>query len=806
MHRRRGLTTREWRCLPPLAAALLALLAPARSEAAGAAPRLRASIDDLRRAAVVGTHPPRARAEADAGRLAAGARLGGVTLALSRTAAQEAELQALLAAQHDPASPRFHRWLDPEAFAARFGVADEDLDAIVRWAEGHGLRVESISRARDRLRLAGTVAQLEEAFGTELHTYEVEGTSHFAPAADVTVPAALSPLVRAVTGLSSFRPIAHVRPSTRFTSNVSARHYLTPGDVDVIYHVGPARTAGLDGTGVAIAVVGQSDVSTADLEAFQTAAGLPVRAPQLLLVPGTGSAVHRSGDEDESDLDLEWSSAMAPGASIVFVYVGSATNQSAFDALQYAVDHDVAPIISVSYGTCEPALGAADHASLEGVLAQAAAQGQSIVVASGDAGSLDCAGIPGVASTTQQALAVDYPAASAHATAVGGTEFSAADVSTGNTLYWTPATGTDVVVSARSYVPEQVWNDGPGAAGGGGVSVFTPRPSWQAGVTGLPAGTRRVVPDLSLDASSTNAPFLYCSGGSCANGFRDPDGNLTTAGGTSFGAPIFAGMLALLEQKLQGARQGVVAPTLYRLASDAGTYATAFHDVTAGGNQCLGNGCSAAGASAYAAGVGYDAASGLGSIDLTALLDAWPAPSPGFTVVAADTSVAAGGTGASALTVVPVDGYAGTIRWTVTSTPALGAGCLSISDTAVRAGRPAAASLAIRASADACTVAQGAAAIGAVGSPGPAGGPAGLALAGVLGLVLSGRGARRQRRRWGLAALLVLGLGLPACGGGESSGGDVSRAATGRYAVQVVGTDAGVSTITATADLTLTIR
>jgi subtilase family serine protease len=756
------------------------------------------------------------------GRLAGETRLEGVTLVLGRTAAQEEQLQALIVAQHDPASPLYHHWLTPEALGARFGVADADVGQVSAWLERHGLQVDSVSRARDGLRFSGTAAQLEAAFGTELHLYQTVSGSRFAPWADATVPAALAPLVRAVTGMSSFRPRSHLRLGSQFTSSLTGSHFLTPADVEVVYHVTPAHQAGLDGTGVAIAVVGQSAISPPDIEAFQSASGLAVKDPQLVLVPGSGSAVVRTGDETESDLDLEWSGALAPGATIRFVYVGDAANQSVWDALQYAVDQDLAPIVSISYGACEPALSAGEYAAVEATLAKAAAQGQSVVASSGDSGSLDCAGVSGLLPSTQQALAVDFPSSSEYVTGVGGTEFPSADVGASATQYWTAATAVtgDVLASALSYIPEQVWNDGTGAAGGGGVSVLTTRPSWQAGVLGLSSGTNRLVPDLSLDASPANAPYLFCSSdaktgvtGSCSHGFRAADGShLTAAGGTSFGAPVFAGMLALVEQKLGASGLGVVAPTLYRLASDSTTYASAFHDVTLGGNGCApGSGCPPAGGSSYAAGTGYDMASGLGSVDLFSLLATWPASSPGFTVEASDVALAAGGSGAAPLTILPVDGYSGTITWTVSSTPALGQGCLAASSTVVAPGSVAKASVTIRAEASACRASSASAVVRGAGRGATSGGgrlpesAALAALAVMLGLLVPRQATRRPRRRgWGLAAVLLaaLGLGLPACGGGGSSSGPASK---GSYEVQVVGADSASASVTATTTFTLTV-
>jgi subtilase family serine protease len=318
-----------------------------------------------------------------------------------------------------------------------------------------------------------------------------------------------------------------------------------------------------------------------------------------------------SGDEAESDLDLEYSGGIARGATILFVYVGNNSNYSVWDSINYAVDNQIAPIISTSYGDCETDLGSANYSTLNAVLEQAAAQGQSVVAAAGDNGSTDCYGYTNLTTSQQEALAVDFPASSQYVTGMGGTEFPAADVSSSNTTYWESASGSDVISSALSYIPEQVWNDDSSSnglsSGGGGVSALTSRPRWQIGATGIPSGSYRLVPDVSLDASPNNAGYLFCSSdssatgisGSCSNGFRDSDDQyLTVAGGT----------------------------TLYKLASESSTYVSAFHDITSGSNQCTAGSsyCSTSGESDYPATAGYDEASGLGSVDFYNLLLAWP--------------------------------------------------------------------------------------------------------------------------------------------------------------------------------------
>jgi len=615
--------------------------------------RITAAINNAERTQIAGSRSPRALAADDAGAVPAGTKLQGMTLVFSRTAAQEADLQALLAAQQDPASPLYHQWLTPDQFAARFGVSDTDIAKTEAWLQQQGFTVDRVSRSKDRIVFSGEARQVASAFSSPLHYYKSNGETHFAPSEEISVPTALSGLVKDVTDLSNFRPRPHMRQSRsaqpvaspNFTSSQGqGAHFLTPGDVTTIYDVKAAYNAGYTGTGQSIAVMGQSAIVLSDIEKFQTAAGLPIKDPTLTLVPNTGTSAIVTGDESESDLDLEYSGGIAKGATIYFVYTGNNSNSNGvFDSITYAVDTQLAPVISVSYGLCETELSASSYSSLNGTLAQAAAQGQTVVTSSGDDGSTSCNDATTLTATQRQALAVSFPASSQYVTALGGTEFTDAAVATTNTTYWQTASGSDVISSALSYMPEVVWNDDSASglsAGGGGVSSLSPRPTWQTGVTGIPSGNFRLVPDISLSSSPQNAGYLYCSSdstltanntpinGSCSNGFRDANNvYLTVAGGTSFAAPIFAGMLAIINQKQNSTGQGNINSALYTLASNTANYASAFHDITSGTNACTAGAtlCSTAGASAYAATTGYDQATGLGSVDLFNLLNLWPA-------------------------------------------------------------------------------------------------------------------------------------------------------------------------------------
>lgn len=657
-------------------------------------------------AVLPGSVNPRIAPQYETGRMQPGTQLDGMTVYFQPTAEQKAELDALVKAQQTPGSPEYHQWLTPAQYAARFGLSQADIGKVENWLESEGFNVERVSPSLTSITFSGTVEQVETAFSTEMHTYRIDGEEHWANSTNLSIPEALSGVVQAVRNLNDFRPRPQVRfysqsaMSARpaFTSGQTGDHFLTPDDVATIYDIANAYNAGYTGSGETIAVVGQSEIETSDIENFEKALGLPTKDPTMTLVSGTGSAAFSSGDEAESDLDVEYSGAIAKGATIHFYYSGSSGN--VFDALQYAIDQDKEKVISISYGGCETQFVSdqSDYAALETEMEKGAAQGQSIIASSGDTGSTACYGTTGYSTAQQEALAVNYPASSAFVTGIGGTEFPTLDVSGSSSgTYWESASGSDRISSAKSYIPEEVWNDDATtsqglsagnadalSAGGGGVSVLTPRPGWQSGVPGIPSGSYRLVPDISLDASNVNAPYLYCTSdqsawntgspkqqASCNDGFRDSaTGDLTAAGGTSFGAPIFAGMMAIVNQKTSSAGQGVAATELYALAANSATYAAAFHDITSGGNQCTAGSsfCSSAGASEYPATADYDEASGLGSVDFDALLTAWGASTAPTlegsttTVTAANTTDTAGTADAITITVTPSSS-------TVTGTP-----------------------------------------------------------------------------------------------------------------------------------------
>jgi subtilase family serine protease len=677
-----------------MAAVLAAGVFPTRtmaqtgSKSASPAARISAEISGSERSQLPGSQHPLAQATYDSGRVAAGTRLQGISIYFSRTQSQEADLQKLLAAQQDPSSSQYHKWLTPEQFASRFGMADADIAKVQSWLEQQGFSVDSVARSKNMIRFSGTVGQVESAFSTEMHNYNVNGAKHFAPSTALSVPSALAGVVNNVRNLDDFRPKAHVVASrTRgvkpsFTSSVSGSVFFAPGDISTVYDVQPVYQAGFTGTGQSIAIVGQSAVALTDLEAFQSAASLTVKDPTQVLVPGTGSPEIFTGDEVESDLDLEWSGAMAPGATIYFVYTGSNTNYGTFDSLVYAIDNQIGTIISSSYGECEADLGGQN---LESSLEQAASQGQTVISAAGDSGSTDCFvgnNVTNPSLSVQETEAVDYPASSQYVTGLGGTEISTSSSSyvTPGDGYWETASSSDVISSAIKYIPEIVWNEdtaGCGTAdclssGGGGASTLFTKPTWQTGVTGIPTANHRYVPDISLNSATGLPGYLFCTSdtsfwntgqvASCNSGFRDATtGDLTIAGGTSFAAPIFAGMLALINQdKGYTSGQGLINSMLYTLASNSSTYASAFHDITSGNNDCLAGSSYCSSTAGFSATTGYDEASGLGSLDLANLVGVWAA-NTGTALIDTTTSVQASDTAPA---------VNASVTFTITVTPA----------------------------------------------------------------------------------------------------------------------------------------
>ncbi len=599
-----------------------------------------AAVDGTSRGTIAHNVAGRTKAATDLGDAPLDRRMDGVTLFFSRSAAQQTALDQLLVSQQTPGSPLYHHWLTPTQFGEQFGLSAADLAKVKSWLTAQGLSITFAPPSNSLVVVSGTVAQMQQAFGTSIHSLLSKGEQHIANTTDAVVPAAIASVVSGISGLNDFRPQSHARTLTpAFSSGLTGSRFLAPGDFQVIYDSKPLLSAAINGTGATIAVMGQTNLSLPDIASFRAAGGLPAQVPTVVVVPTAPAPTTSGSDVEESQLDVEWSGASAPNAKIVYVTSGNGV----FDALQYAINQTaqpVFPILSISYGSCEPANAASDLTSFSALFQEANAQGQTILASAGDAGATDCDSSPTASSVTAaDGLAVDFPASSPFVTAIGGTMFNDTDA---NWVSLTPSPTTpDQVTSALGYIPETVWNEYSAfssiAAGGGGASLYFAKPSWQVG-TGVPADSARDVPDIALNAAASHVGYLYCipivagdpnaTLDSCTNGFRNALGNLASVGGTSAGTPSFAGVLALVEQKL-GSTTGLgnINPVLYGLGGTA-----AFHDITTGNNSspCAHGSpdCQTATSIGFSAAPGYDQATGWGSIDANNLANAWSTAVP----------------------------------------------------------------------------------------------------------------------------------------------------------------------------------
>lgn len=661
--------------------------------AKGDAPRIREDINDRDLASVPRSHHPLASSRNDRGRVDAALPMKRMMLLLKPSSEQEAALRKLIDAQHDRGSAQYQRWLTPEQFAAQFGPNREDLHKITAWLQQSGFEVSSLARGGQWIEFSGSAAQVEKAFHTEMHHYLVDGETRIANATDISLPKALTPAVYGILSLHNFpkKPFhgklihlqrdpatgefkrtvsiappasdnsrASVNPEFTLNNGGETFHFIAPEDWSRIYNTAPLIKEGVNGSGVSIAVVGaDSRVQLSDIRTFRHIFELPDNDPELIINGIDPGIIPFSAAEEEADLDIEWSGAIAPHAHIKFVTSASTASTNGFDlSLAHIVDNRLAPIMSVSIGGCELFFGPEGNAFLNSIYRQAVAEGMTVVSAAGDTGAAGCD--PQVSEDPAHfGPAVNASASTPYNIAIGGTAFAENGL---DANYWS-ANNRKNLSSAIGYIPETVWNEtcDPNIdsqqcfnsglffldAGSGGPSscvrstIFDdgsfscdagyPKPAWQAGF-GVPRDGVRDLPDVSFAAAAQHDGYLVCVEGSCqttTNNGQTILQNASIVGGTSAGAPTFSGALALLEQK-HGAYQGLLNFKLYQLAASeniAGcnsshkldpTFKSSciFYDVTIGNNDVPG----LPGAHAAA---GFDLATGLGSVNIANLVDQW---------------------------------------------------------------------------------------------------------------------------------------------------------------------------------------
>jgi hypothetical protein len=698
-----------------LAVVFVALLVSA-SASAQVAPLVTQAVDPAQRQVLRNTIHPLVKNAADLGRADSSLAMKDMLLMLQPSASQDAIAQ-YIDGLHNPQSANFHRWLTPEQYAAKFGIADADVKTVSAWLTASGFTVEQVARGKRWIRFSGTASQVENAFQTEIHKYSLNGATEYANAQNISIPAALAPAVSGIVSMSSFRSLPLHTPPQKivrgsngkmqlvpgtaiptlqgtqpaFTdTNGQTVNFLAPADFSTIYDAKPVVSSGINGTGVSIAIAGRSDIAISDIEAFRTISGLPFNDPTVTYANFDPGVV--GGDDIEASLDVEWSGAIAPQASINYVIGATTTTTDGVDiSTSYIVDNVVAPIMSVSFGLCEQLEPDSEIAFYQILWQQAAAEGITAFIAAGDSGASSC-NAP-INPATQYGFGVSALASTPYTVAVGGTELN--DLSNPST-YWNTANGP-FLGSAIGYIPEAVWNESceaatvPSltncafppyniysfAAGGGASSCISrtspdgaeicaggyPKPNWQTG-PGVPQDGVRDLPDVSLSAAAEHDPFIVCFEGGC-EWITNSDGSITLeqadlVGGTSAASPSMASIMALVEQKA-GTFQGVANYELYSLAaaqtsgscdSSSRTNPTqpsscVFNDITAGSNAvpCFSpsNDCGSgpdapvvvgatlpvaeippnAEMNGNSATAGYDLGSGLGSVDISNLVNSW---------------------------------------------------------------------------------------------------------------------------------------------------------------------------------------
>ena len=643
------------------------------------AARVQGSIDTAVRVVLAGNAHPMAQSGADQGAVEDSMPAGRMLLLLQRSPAQEASLRDFVQSAHTPGNPSFHKWLTPKEFGALYGPADSDVAAVTAWLESHGLTVNHVHAGRVAIEFSGTAGQVGEAFQTQIHRYYVNGQTHLANAIDPSVPAALAPVIAGLAPVSDFHPqplltvlgqatfnskTHQATPQWSYPSGGGVFYVLAPGDFATQYDINSVYSSGITGKGQSIAILSESNVDLSLVQAYQSLFNLTSSLPVVVV---DGADPGENGAATEAYLDIELAGAVAPGATVILYTSGGTTLTSGLSlAAMRAVEDDQAGIISLSYGECEMELGLNGNAFWNALWQQAAAQGQTVFVSSGDGGSAGCDNFDSQ-TVAYSGLQVNGLGSTPYNVSVGGTDFyfsqyagTSSAINTQLNTYWSTSSTTAPAVSLKQTIPEQVWNDYFGLnlydggnpsyvssnimAGGGGASnraLLNPvtgsvqgyaKPAWQTG-TGVPADNERDLPDVSLFAANGYNYSFYpicASPGDCSAANLTSSGSvvITGVGGTSASSPAMAGIQALVNQSTSS-WAGQADFIYYPLAAKQ---PSAFHDVTVGGNQvvcspgslnCNTNTSGYYFESGYAAAAGYDLATGLGSVDVANLIKYW---------------------------------------------------------------------------------------------------------------------------------------------------------------------------------------
>ena len=521
-----------------------------------------------------------------------------LSMSINLSLRNASELKQYVQGIYTPGSYLYHRYLRPSQFAALYGPTAQEVQQVTDYLHAQGFTVTRAQAGQQLVDFSGTVAQAQQAFAVQIRSYRSrQGRIFYANSSAPRVPLALRPLIVNINGLNNAivrthpplnpKPVKGARSPRTIScpaSGSNASQYLTPAQFASAYNYTAAYNAGLHGEGQSIALFELDTYTPSDISNFQSCydANSPTRI-NTVLIDG-GPAIQTSGGL-EVELDMQIELGMLHNLTNLFVYEAPNTDTGYNDEWAQILADDV-PVVSDSWGACEPNLSGTNIAAEQQYFIQAGAQGQSLLAASGDNGAFDCG---------DGTLNVDDPASNPYMTGVGGTHLT--------------------INSDSSFNNESTWSDSASATGsGGGISTLWGIPSYQTGTgvinptysSGTPchAGTGqycREVPDIAMNADPAVGYLVYCTivAASCS-----PSSPFARVGGTSAAAPMWAAIIALTDQYALahgGNNLGFLNPLLYALLNSSTLYGRAFHDVTSGSNLF------------YPATSGYDMTTGIGT-------------------------------------------------------------------------------------------------------------------------------------------------------------------------------------------------
>lgn len=488
---------------------------------------------------------------------------GELNITIGLSFSNAALLNSTIASLYNPASPSYHKFLSPQQFIAKFSPQAQQLSLIEAYMTSKGLKLEHVSSNRMLMTFTGSALSIDTALGVRLETYMIDGRPFYDASGVPRLPASIGVGIAGIEGLQDFVTASHplADPHSVYGSNYvpptgpDATPPYNPATIHEAYNFTSIYSDNINGGGVSEAIVTAYGFSNATVQAFDSTFG--ISGVRIVVIQPAG-AVNQIGLE--TTLDTEWLGAISPNSTIYVIEGPNAQLSTFTDLFTYVVDHNISSVMSTSWGTPESETPTSVMNNDNNIFKQAAAEGISVTVASGDNGAYDRTNSP----------TPDFPASSPYVTAVGGT--------------WLNLTqsGRNVVRSS-----ETAWN-----MSGGGISSYFNEPAYQKIPNAYNLGGRGV-PDVAMSAYPESGYFVYFNG------------SWDEAGGTSFGAPIWAGILSLENQlrAMHGEGNiGLANLELYAIANSS-YYEQAFYQITEGYNGY------------YYASPGYNLVTGLGTPD-----------------------------------------------------------------------------------------------------------------------------------------------------------------------------------------------